>query len=97
MNEHWQNFPIATGQTKTIHVKPLDHDVWVGRIVLLDRNGASIVYFNDPQAIVHWRGRAELDWRLRGIALWTLGQEDLRLFDALEGGLLPRETKRLNI
>ncbi|WP_237090045.1 hypothetical protein [Nesterenkonia sp. PF2B19] len=94
--EHWQGFPIATGEDTEVVVRPTDHDVWIGRLMVIDRDGASLVYFSDAQTIVRWRGRADHDWGLAGIALWTIGQEDVRLWEQLEGGGLPAETKRLN-
>lgn len=94
--EHWRDVPITTGQTVTARVIPLDHDVWFGRLILCDRDGASEVHFADPETIAHWRTRAEAGWGLQGIALWSLGQEDMRLWDTLAGGHLASETKRLN-
>jgi spore germination protein YaaH len=93
---HWKDLPITTGVNTTYRVRPLDHDLWLGRLMVLDRDGASIVYFTDATTITHWRGRAVLDWGLQGIALWSLGQEDMRLYETLEGGLLPANTKRLD-
>ncbi|ALG28092.1 hypothetical protein AOZ07_03130 [Glutamicibacter halophytocola] len=93
---HWKDLPITTGVNTTYRVRPLDHDLWLGRLMVLDRDGASIVYFTDATTITHWRGRAVLDWGLQGIALWSLGQEDMRLYESLEGGLLPANTKRLD-
>lgn len=94
--EHWQDIPMQTGQSSNVKIRPLDHDLWLGRVMVLDRDGASIVYFTDATTITHWRARATLDWGLQGIALWSLGQEDVRLWDSLEGGELPAKTKRLD-
>jgi spore germination protein YaaH len=70
--------------------------VWVGRVIILDKAGSFIAYWSDAETIVHWRDRARLDYRLSGIALWSLGQEDLRIWDRLRGGELTPETKRLD-
>lgn len=93
--EHWKDIPISTGVNTTFTIRPLDHDLWIGRLHVLDRDGASVVYFTDAQMIAHWRARAVHDWGLQGIAMWSLGQEDVRVWDALQGGLLPPETKRI--
>lgn len=93
---HWKDIPVHTGQAANVKVRLLDHDLWLGRLMLLDRDGASIVYFTDATTVTHWRGRASLDWGLQGIAMWSLGQEDVRVWEALEGGELPLETKRLD-
>lgn len=94
--EHWQDVPIAPGERVEVVARPLDHDLWVGRITLGDRDGFSIVYFSDAETINHWRGRAVHDWNLQGIAMWSLGQEDVRMWESFAGGELPPNTKRLN-
>ena len=94
--QHYRDVPVTTGQDTTVTVRLIDHDLWLGRLTLGDMDGFSIVYFNDATAINHWRARAALDWGLQGIALWSLGQEDARLWDTLAGGELPTATKRLN-
>ena len=95
--EHWRDFPITTGKPSTVTVRPLDHDMWLGRLMIVDRDGASIVYFSDAETITHWRGRAGYDWGLQGVALWSLGQEDVRVWDSLEGGELTQATKRKDV
>jgi hypothetical protein len=34
-------------------------------------------------SLVYWSNEAAYRWSLRGFALWSLGQEDLRLLAAL--------------
>ena len=92
--EHWKDVNVSTGAKEAIQIRPIDHDLWIGRVCLLDRDGASIVYFSDAVTISHWRDRAHFDWGLQGIAMWSLGQEDLRMWEAFEGGELPAKTKR---
>lgn len=93
---HWVDMPITTGQKTVVKVRLLDHDLWLGRLMVLDRDGASIVYFTDATTITHWRGRAGLDWGLQGVAMWSLGQEDVRVWESFAGGELPANTKRLD-
>ncbi len=95
--DHWKGAPLPTDVTTPVQVRLRDHDVWVGRMFACDRNHAAIVYWSDADTVVHWRDRAQNDWGLDGIALWTLGQEDMRTWDALAGGELSAETKRLNV
>lgn len=95
--DHWQGAPLVTDKVSPVRVALLDHDVWVGRIFAVDRDGASIAFWSDADTVVHWRDRAVNDWGLSGTALWTLGQEDMRTWDLLAGGELSAETKRLNI
>lgn len=94
--EHWIGAPVEVGRDALLTLRPIDHDVWAGRILAVDRTGASMGYFSDAETITHWSARATLDWGLQGIALWSLGQEDVRLWETLAGGELPPSTKRLN-
>ncbi|MHC6175479.1 glycosyl hydrolase family 18 protein [Glutamicibacter sp. X7] len=93
---HWKDVPVLPDNDVTVRVRPLDHDLWLGRIHLLDRDGASIVYMTDATTITHWLSRARLDWGLQGIAMWSLGQEDVRAWSAIAGGELTPDTKRLD-
>lgn len=93
---HWVDVPITEGATARVKIVPLDHDVWIGRQLLVDRDGASVVYFTDAATVTHWLARAKLGWGLQGLAMWSLGQEDVRVWDAVAGGRLPLETKRLD-
>lgn len=92
--EHWKDVPIITGVNTPVRVRPLDHDLWLGRVHVMDRDGASIVWFMDAQAVNHWRGRAMNDFGLSGVAMWQLSQEDLRMWETFEGAEYPAHTKR---
>lgn len=94
--EHWISAPFADDRADRVRLVPTDHDVWVGRMFLVDKDAADIVYWSDAQTIARWSSRARHDWNLAGVALWTLGQEDVRIWDALAGGELSPETKVLN-
>lgn len=93
---HWVDVPVTPGQLTQVKIVPLDHDVWIGRQLLVDRDGASVVYFTDATTVTHWLSRAKLEWGLQGLAMWSLGQEDVRVWDAVAGGRLSLETKRLD-
>ncbi|WP_417556252.1 glycosyl hydrolase family 18 protein [Microbacterium sp.] len=94
--EHWVDAPLRPDVAAKARIHTIDHDVWVGRVFAVDRDGASIVYWSDAETVARWRDRAQNDWGLSGIALWTLGQEDVRTWERLAGGELPPGTKRLN-
>lgn len=94
--DHWKDAPFTTGQAHALKIKPLDHDLWLGRIVVGDRDGFSLVYWSDAETIAHWRDRALFDYNLQGIAMWSLGQEDVRMWETFEGGELPTTTKRVS-
>ena len=86
--DHIVDFPIATGQQRTITVIPIDTNVWLGRILLCDRVGAQEVWYSDVQTIAYWADQADARWPLQGIALWSLGQEDVRLWERISGAQL---------
>lgn len=67
----------------TAKFTPRDINVWCSRIFLGDGDGFGIVYYQDVDSIVYWANEAAYRWGLRGFALWSLGQEDLRLWEAL--------------
>jgi hypothetical protein len=62
---------------------PRDINVWCSRLFLGDSEGFGIVYYQDVDSLVYWANQAAYRWNLRGFALWSLGQEDTRLWEAL--------------
>jgi spore germination protein YaaH len=62
---------------------PHDINIWCLRLFLGDADGFGIVYYQDVDSLVYWANEAAYRWGLRGFALWSLGQEDLRLWEAL--------------
>ncbi|MGO2791271.1 glycosyl hydrolase family 18 protein [Microbacterium gubbeenense] len=93
---HWNPSPLVSDVAHEVTIVPRDHDVWVGRLVACDADYARIIYVHDPQGVLHWRAVAAFDYGFAGVAMWSLGQEDVRLWDLMQGGFLPPETKRLN-
>lgn len=93
---HWNPAPFITDQSQNVKLIPLDHDAWIGNLMILDAKRSNIVYFSDQTTIAHWRARAANDWKLQGIALWSVGQEDVRLWDSLGNGLLNEQTRIVN-
>lgn len=93
---HWNPSPLVSDVAHSVTVIPTDIDVWVGRLVACDADYARIIYVHDPQGVLHWRAAAAFEFGFAGVAMWSLGQEDVRLWDLMKGGLLPPETKRLN-
>ena len=67
----------------TITINPKDINIWISRLFLGDADGFSILYYQDVDSLVYWANQAAYRWSLRGFALWSLGQEDLRLWEAL--------------
>ena len=58
--------------------KRLDCPLFLG-----DADGFSILYYQDVDSLVYWANEAAYRWGLRGIAIWSLGQEDMRLWEVM--------------
>ena len=75
---------LECGKDYSVTVTPKDINIWTARGFFLgDADGFSILYYQDVDSIVYWANQAAYRWGLRGIAIWSLGQEDLRLWEAL--------------
>jgi len=66
-----------------VKITPKDINVWISRLFLGDADGFSILYYQDVDSLVYWSNEAAYRWKLRGVAFWSLGQEDMRLWEAL--------------
>ena len=62
---------------------PHDLNVWLSRMYLGDADGFSIMYYSDVDSIVYWANEAVYTYGVSGIAIWSLGQEDMRLWDSM--------------
>jgi len=80
---HSDLLQIACGGDYVAKVVPRDINVWIARLFLGDADGFSILYYQDVDSLVYWANEAAYRWKLRGIAIWSLGQEDMRLWKAL--------------
>lgn len=75
--------PLVCGNDYSVKIVPKDINVWISRLFLGDADGFSILYYQDVDSLVYWANEAAYRWKLRGIAIWSLGQEDMRLWEAL--------------
>ena len=80
---HSQELPLIAGNDYTVKIKPKDINLWISRLFLGDADGFSILYYQDVDSLVYWANEAAYRWKLRGIAIWSLGQEDMRVWEAL--------------
>lgn len=78
MKCHWN---VAT--IMKMKVVPHDLNVWLSRMYLGDADGFSIMYYSDVDSIVYWANEAAYTYGVSGIAIWSLGQEDMRLWDSM--------------
>ena len=80
---HSNLLQIPCNADYTARVVPRDINVWISRLFLGDADGFSILYYQDVDSLVYWANEAAYRWGLRGIAIWSLGQEDMRLWEHL--------------
>lgn len=80
---HSHIMALACGGDYPVRIIPQDINVWTARLFLGDADGFSILYYQDVDSLVYWANEAAYRWKLRGIAIWSLGQEDMRLWEAL--------------
>ena len=81
--------PIATDKTSQVMVRPIDVDCWLGRIFACDAEGARILFYADAEYLARWADTANHDYGLDGIAIWALGQEDVRFWERIAAAELP--------
>lgn len=86
--DHVRHFPVDVGDVREVTIRPLDPSVWLGRVLLGDANGFGVLHYSDADYLAWLADRATHDYGLAGVAVWTLGQEDPRLWERLRGGRL---------
>ncbi len=74
---------IQCGKDYSVTIIPRDINIWISRVFLGDGDGFSILYYQDVDSLVYWANEAAYRWKLRGMCMWSLGQEDLRLWEWL--------------
>jgi len=78
---HSQLLALSCGNDYKVKIIPKDINIWISRLFLGDADGFSILYYQDVDSLVYWANEAAYRWKLRGVAIWSLGQEDMRLWD----------------
>lgn len=74
---------IQCGKDYSVTIIPRDINIWISRLFLGDGDGFSILYYQDVDSLVYWANESAYRWKLRGMCMWSLGQEDLRLWEWL--------------
>ncbi len=80
---HSNLLQLSCGNDYTAKVIPMDINIWISRLFLGDADGFSILYYQDVDSLVYWANQAAYRWKLRGMCMWSLGQEDMRLWEYL--------------
>ena len=81
---HSSLLELSCGNDYEVKIIPKDVNILISRLFLGDADGFSILYYQDVDSLVYWANEAAYRWKLRGIALWSLRQEDMRLWEALQ-------------
>ena len=79
---------ILSGNDYTAKIIPRDINIWISRLFLGDADGFSILYYQDVDSLIYWANQAAYRWKLRGMCMWSLGQEDMRVWE-----WLPKQTE----
>ncbi len=69
---------IQCGNDYSVTIIPRDINIWISRLFLGDGDGFSILYYQDVDSLVYWANESAYRWKLRGMCMWSLGQEDFR-------------------
>lgn len=74
------NIPGFVG-AKNVTIRLLDAGIWYASLYVGDAAGCSIIWAGDADSFVNTMNRAVSLHGAKGIGLWTLGQEDPRVFE----------------
>lgn len=74
---------VKCGNNYPVKITPKDINIWISRLFLGDADGFSILYYQDVDSLIYWANQAAYRWGLRGTCMWSLGQEDMRLWEWL--------------
>lgn len=72
-----------TGGPLTLTVEHNDINVRYVRSYLGDADGFGIAYYEDADVIQNWYNRAIHEYGIKGLCMWSLGQEDWRIWERL--------------
>ncbi|MED4126301.1 glycoside hydrolase [Halalkalibacterium halodurans] len=86
ISNDYVNLPIATVPSwrgaKNVTIRLADAGVWLRRFYVGDAKGYSIAWNSDLEGFITTLGMIN-DYGCRGVAMWTMGQEDPRVFTYL--------------
>ena len=79
--------PILRGkeyQDIPVVYKPIDINIRHMRTYIGDGDGFGIMYYEDADVIQYWYNRALFEYGIKGMCMWSLGQEDCRIWERIE-------------
>ena len=85
-SKDFQNMPLATHPSwkkdKTIYVRMVDAGIWFKNLYVGDSEGFSVAYNSDVIGFVE-TANLLFEYQCKGVAMWTMGQEDPLIFEYL--------------
>lgn len=63
--------------------KPVDINIRHMRTYIGDADGFGIMYYEDADVLQYWYNRALFEYGIKGMCMWSLGQEDCRIWERI--------------
>ena len=63
--------------------KPIDINIRHMRTYIGDADGFGIMYYEDADVLQYWYNRALFEYGIQGMCMWSLGQEDCRIWERI--------------
>lgn len=79
--------PILKGKEYTdipVIYKPIDINIRHMRTYIGDADGFGIMYYEDADVLQYWYNKALFEHGIKGMCMWSLGQEDCRIWERIE-------------
>jgi len=85
--QYMGRMPILKGKEYTdipVVYRPIDINIRHMRTYIGDADGFGIMYYEDADVIQYWYNRALFEYGIKGMCMWSLGQEDCRIWERIE-------------
>lgn len=85
--QYMGRMPILKGkeyQDIPVVYKPIDINIRHMRTYIGDADGFGIMYYEDADVLQYWYNRALFEYGIKGMCMWSLGQEDCRIWERIE-------------
>jgi hypothetical protein len=85
--QHLGRMPILKDkeyQDILVTYKPVDINIRHMRTYIGDADGFGIMYYEDADVLQYWYNRVLFEYGIRGMCMWSLGQEDCRIWERIQ-------------
>ncbi|WP_202078290.1 glycosyl hydrolase family 18 protein [Caldalkalibacillus salinus] len=80
---HSSVFPLSKPGDYEVEITANDVGAWLSTLYLGDADGFSLVVFPDAETVLRISDIAAYEYNILGVGMWTIGQEDERLWTML--------------